>query len=161
MNAITREGKPSGATVQSPTPRANKAPTKRDASPTRGTSAPKATPRVATKSLTPTVTKPSPAARKRAAPATRSKPAGNEVAPTQSEPTKTKKIKVVRDSFTFPKSEYDQLAALKDRALALGISVKKGELLRCGLVMLVNAPDKAFKASIAALPKLKAGRPGK
>ena len=74
---------------------------------------------------------------------------------------KEKKTKMVRDSFTFPKPEYEQLAALKERALALGVSVKKGELLRCGLAMLVASTDKSFKASIATLPKIKAGRPGK
>lgn len=73
---------------------------------------------------------------------------------------KPKKPKVIRDSFTFPKAEYDQLAALKGRALTLGLSVKKSELLRCGLSLLASSTDKAFVASVAGLPKVKSGRPG-
>jgi hypothetical protein len=74
---------------------------------------------------------------------------------------KEKKVKVIRDSFTFPKSEYDQLATLKERALGLGVSVKKGELLRCGLALLAATSDKSFKTTISSLPKLKTGRPRK
>lgn len=76
-----------------------------------------------------------------------------------SAPSKEKKTKVVRDSFTFPKAEYEQLARVKERALALGISVKKGELLRCGMALLASTSDKALAAAIANLPKIKAGRP--
>jgi hypothetical protein len=79
----------------------------------------------------------------------------------EADAAKPKKPKVVRDSFTFPKAEYDQLAALKGRALALGLSIKKSELLRCGLSLLTSSSDRAFVACVNSLPKVKSGRPGK
>lgn len=71
----------------------------------------------------------------------------------------TRKPKLVRDSFTIPKSEYAAIEALKTRAIALGTSVKKSELLRAGLMALVAMNDAAFKAATAAVPTLKPGRP--
>lgn len=72
---------------------------------------------------------------------------------------KARKPKLVRDSFTIPKSEYAAIDALKTRAIAQGTSVKKSELLRAGLMLLVKADEAAFKAAIAAVPSLKTGRP--
>ncbi len=70
-----------------------------------------------------------------------------------------RKPKLVRDSFTIPKTEYAAIDALKTRAIALGTSVKKSELLRAGLMALVGMNDAAFKAAVAAVPTLKPGRP--
>jgi len=72
---------------------------------------------------------------------------------------KPKKIKVVRDSFTIPKPEFEKIDALKKRALALGVSVKKSELLRAGLLVLGGMSDTALKAAVANVPVLKTGRP--
>lgn len=72
---------------------------------------------------------------------------------------KARKPKLVRDSFTIPKIEYAAIEALKTRAIAQGTSVKKSELLRAGLMLLVKADEAAFKAAIAAVPSLKTGRP--
>lgn len=71
----------------------------------------------------------------------------------------TRKPKLVRDSFTIPKTEYAAIDELKTRAIALGTSVKKSELLRAGLMALVGMSDAAFKAAVAAVPTLKPGRP--
>lgn len=70
-----------------------------------------------------------------------------------------RKPKLVRDSFTIPKTEYAAIEALKTRAIALGTSVKKSELLRAGLMALVAMSDAGFKAAVAAVPTLKPGRP--
>ncbi|MFP5466189.1 MAG: hypothetical protein ACLGG8_01475 [Gammaproteobacteria bacterium] len=72
---------------------------------------------------------------------------------------KSRKPKLVRDSFTIPKNEYAAIDALKSRAIAQGTSVKKSELLRAGLMLLVKADEASFKAAIAAVPSLKTGRP--
>lgn len=72
---------------------------------------------------------------------------------------KPKKVKVVRDSFTIPKPEFEKIDVLKKRALALGVSVKKSELLRAGLLVLSGMSDAAFKAAVATVPVLKTGRP--
>ncbi|HSV69951.1 hypothetical protein KBW71_19610 [Hydrogenophaga aromaticivorans] len=70
-----------------------------------------------------------------------------------------KSSKLVRDSFTIPKAEYASIDVLKIRAIGLGTSVKKSELLRAGLMVLKGMSDAAFKTAVAAVPTLKTGRP--
>ena len=70
-----------------------------------------------------------------------------------------KKPKLVRDSFTIPKNEFAAIETLKTRAIALGTSVKKSELLRAGLMALQEMSDANFKSALAAVPTLKTGRP--
>ena len=74
---------------------------------------------------------------------------------------KAKKPKLVRDSFTIPKTEYAVLEVLKARALKVGKPVKKSELLRAGIKALVALPDLAFVSALDAVPALKTGRPAK
>lgn len=77
----------------------------------------------------------------------------------QSSKNSPKKPKLVRDSFTIPKSEFVAIDALKTRAIALGTSVKKSELLRAGLKVLQGLGDAAYKAALSSVPTLKTGRP--
>ncbi len=77
----------------------------------------------------------------------------------QSGKSSPKKPKLVRDSFTIPKNEFVAIDALKTRAIALGTSVKKSELLRAGLMVLKGLSDAAYKAALTAVPTLKTGRP--
>ncbi|MGX6998497.1 hypothetical protein [Caballeronia sp. KNU42] len=72
-----------------------------------------------------------------------------------------KKEKVVRDSFTMPKSDYDKIGLLKQKCLANGVHVKKGELLRAGLLILERANLEQLTAAVAAVETVKTGRPGK
>lgn len=76
-------------------------------------------------------------------------------------PAKEKKIKVVRDSFTIPKTELLQVGEMKKRALTLGVAVKKSELIRAGLSALASLNDAAFKKALASVPTIKTGRPAK
>lgn len=69
------------------------------------------------------------------------------------------KAKLVRDSFTFPKTEYAVLDALKDRGLSLARQVKKSELVRAGIGALKAMSDKDFLDALNAVPSLKTGRP--
>jgi len=82
------------------------------------------------------------------------------VAVPQAEAAKSK-AKLVRDSFTIPKSEYAVLGDLKLRAVQLKRHVKKSELLRAGVALLNTLPDKAFLVALDAVPSLKTGRPVK
>ena len=76
--------------------------------------------------------------------------------------TKTpKKPKLVRDSFTMPKDEYQAIDGLKQRANSLQRSVKKSELLRAGIMALSAMDDKNLVAILAKVPALKTGRPGR
>ena len=74
-------------------------------------------------------------------------------------PAKVKKPKLVRDSFTIPKDEYDVIDALKVRGGKLGQSVKKSELLRAGIKALAAMSDIQFKAALIKVPTIKTGRP--
>ncbi len=75
--------------------------------------------------------------------------------------TKLKKPKLIRDSFTFPKDEYQAIAGLKQKALGLKHSAKKSEILRAGLKLLNSLNDKAFLTALTNVPALKTGRPAK
>lgn len=73
--------------------------------------------------------------------------------------SKAKKPKLVRDSFTIPKTEYAVLDELKDRATQLALPVKKSELLRAGIKALAAMSDAAFVATLGTVPAIKTGRP--
>ena len=68
------------------------------------------------------------------------------------------KDKLLRDGFTFPQAEYQRIADMKRRALALGADVKKSELVRAGLACMAALPDADFLKALAAVPKIKTGR---
>jgi hypothetical protein len=74
---------------------------------------------------------------------------------------RAKKEKVVRDSFTMPKSDYEKIAALKQKCLDAGVSVKKSELLRAGLLLLDSAPTRRLVEAMSAVETVKTGRPAK
>jgi hypothetical protein len=60
-----------------------------------------------------------------------------------------------------PKSDYEKMVALKQKCLDAGVSVKKSELLRAGLVLLETASMKRMLAAISAVETVKTGRPAK
>ena len=74
---------------------------------------------------------------------------------------KTPKLKMERDSFTMPKTEYAQFHVLKERLNKLGQPAKKSELLRAGIMQLTAMTDAALKAALAKVPAIKTGRPKK
>ncbi len=121
--------------------------------------APKTAPKAKTAVPAPVAPK-APAAKKPAAPK-----AVKATAPKKAEPKKSEakpvKVKMVRDSFTFPEADHSQLAALKKRVVALGQDVKKGELVRAGIALLAALDNKALLAAVANVDRLKTGRPKK
>lgn len=122
-----------------------------------------------------------PTARPAARPASRRKPAvvakkqanpaASAAAPAAANPTpaaapqapakvdKVKKPKLVRDSFTIPKAEYGAIEALKQRSVKMGLSPKKSELLRAGLMLLASLDDAGLSKALSAVPAIKTGRP--
>lgn len=72
---------------------------------------------------------------------------------------KPKKPKLVRDSFTIPKSEYVVLEELKQRANQLAQPAKKSELLRAGIKALAAMSDANLQKALAQVPLIKTGRP--
>jgi hypothetical protein len=81
--------------------------------------------------------------------------------PKVDKPVKEKKPKLVRDSFTIPKTEYTVLDELKQRAGKLASAAKKSELIRAGVKALAAMSDAAFLAALKAVPTIKTGRPAK
>ena len=82
-------------------------------------------------------------------------------APISAPATKTKKVKLVRDSFTMPANEYQILQEIKKASLKAGIEVKKSELLRIGVGLLKTLSIAQLSAARSGLTKLSAGRPKK
>ncbi|PKO39413.1 MAG: hypothetical protein CVU31_17270 [Betaproteobacteria bacterium HGW-Betaproteobacteria-4] len=76
-------------------------------------------------------------------------------------PAKTKKVKLVRDSYAMPDTEYAQIGALKKRLSGLGNDVKKSELLRGGIAVLAALNDAELKAVMGRVERIKTGRPAK
>ncbi|MBK9161473.1 MAG: hypothetical protein IPM27_07900 [Nitrosomonadales bacterium] len=71
------------------------------------------------------------------------------------------KVKVVRDSFTMPRDEYQKIAELKELCQKSGLHVKKSEVLRAGLKMLAEVDAAKLKLTLEGLEKIKTGRPRK
>lgn len=70
-----------------------------------------------------------------------------------------KRDKVIRDSFTMPKHDFEKIAELKAVCLKSGVVVKKSELLRAGLAALAALPEKKLLAVVASVETVKTGRP--
>lgn len=106
-------------------------------------------------------TRPQAAAKKKAATTKDAAPVSDATAekPKRAKKEAVKKEKVVRDSFTMPKSDYTKIAALKQKCLDAGVSVKKSEVLRAGLLLLEGATLDSLLAAISAVETVKTGRP--
>lgn len=76
-------------------------------------------------------------------------------------PAPAKKVKLVRDSFSFPEHEHALLADMKKRALKLGKDFKKSEILRAGISHLASLADGALLALLSKVERVKTGRPAK
>lgn len=74
-------------------------------------------------------------------------------------PAKPPKAKLVRDSFTMPKAEYQVIDELKQRGTKLSHPLKKSELLRAGIKALAALSDAGFLAIVRSVPPIKTGRP--
>jgi hypothetical protein len=72
---------------------------------------------------------------------------------------KVKPEKVIRDSFTMPKSDYALIDILKKKCLSAGVAVKKSELLRAGLAALDGMPNDVLLQAVKSLAAVKTGRP--
>ncbi len=74
---------------------------------------------------------------------------------------KSRKIKMTRDSYTMPESDYTKLAILKKKCLEAGIHVKKSELIRAGIIRLSKLTNAALLNAVAQVEVIKTGRPAK
>lgn len=129
------------------------------AAPTKTTASTAAAKPVAKKATAPQAKAPAKAAPKATKSAQASKPAKAAVPAPKAD--KPRKLKLVRDSLSIPKDEYEVIALLKLRAGKLGHAAKKTEILRAGLKAVAALPDAAFLAALQAVPSIKTGRPAK
>ena len=79
----------------------------------------------------------------------------------KSKPAKKKREKVVRDSYSIPKSQYAQLKALRTDLAKTGRIASKSELLRAGLALLFRQSTTAVKELIDALIPAPRGKSAK
>jgi hypothetical protein len=86
-------------------------------------------------------------------------PAGLSTPPLTPLPQHPAPTPIIRDTFTFPKEDYDLIAVLQTRCLQMATNVNKSELLRAGLHALAQLSDDDLLAQLNSLTKLKAGRP--
>lgn len=94
-------------------------------------------------------------------PAKQAKPRAKETGDAVKPADKTRKPKLIRDSFKIPLKEYEMIGTLKARCLSKDLSVKKSELVRAGLLALQNLNDRELIALIGTLERIKTGRPAK
>lgn len=78
---------------------------------------------------------------------------------TAEEREKTRKAKLVRDSFTMPEQEYAVLGQVKKACLKAGFEIKKSELLRIGVALISQLDMATLQKVLGSLPQLKTGRP--
>lgn len=76
-------------------------------------------------------------------------------------PVKPPREKVVRDSFSMPKSEHAQLKALRESLAKGGRICTKSELLRAGIQLLLKAPAADARALVEGLPVVPKGKSAK
>lgn len=98
-------------------------------------------------------------AQKSVATAAASKPAP--VPPPPAKAEKPKKLKLVRDSLSIPKEEYEVIGVLKIRAGKLGHAAKKTEIIRAGIKAIAALSDQALLKALKSVPSIKTGRPAK
>ncbi|MBV6323113.1 hypothetical protein [Duganella violaceipulchra] len=127
--------------------------------------APKAVPKAAAKPAPKAAAKPAakaaPKAAAKPAPKAAPKAAAAKPAPVDAAKDKTRKEKLVRDSFTMPEQEYAVLGQVKKACLKAGFEIKKSELLRIGVALISQIDLATLQNVLAGLPQLKTGRPKK
>ncbi|MES2163121.1 MAG: hypothetical protein V4476_18345 [Pseudomonadota bacterium] len=157
------------ATKAAVKPVATKAVPKAAAKPAAVKAAPKAAPKAAAKpaakAAPKAAAKPAPKAAPKAvakpAPKAAPKAAAAKPAPVDAAKDKTRKEKLVRDSFTMPEQEYAVLGQVKKACLKAGFEIKKSELLRIGVALISQIDLATLQNVLAGLPQLKTGRPKK
>ena len=60
----------------------------------------------------------------------------------------------VREKFSMPESEFKQLLEMKQRLSDLGLPVKKSELVRAGLLRLVDLDERELKEAVLKVQTL-------
>ncbi|WP_200860561.1 hypothetical protein, partial [Fischerella muscicola] len=62
--------------------------------------------------------------------------------------------KVIRDSFTLPSTDYELIAAIRQRCLKSAVNATKSEVIRAGLHILQSLSDEELVQAIESLEKV-------
>jgi len=146
-------------------PQAAKAPVKRSApravKPAAAKPARKRRPSPAKPATATRKTAPRKVAAAKSAPLMKTAPTAKPAVQQSAKPAKAKKVKLIRDRFTMPKTEYAVIALLKKRCQGVGVSAKKSEILRAAVAGLAKLSDESVAIAIRNLQVIKTGRPAK
>jgi hypothetical protein len=66
--------------------------------------------------------------------------------------------RVVRDTFTMPKADYELIGAVRERLLQNGLHFSKSEVVRAGLTILSKMPDTELVLMMNMVERIKIGR---
>jgi hypothetical protein len=72
-----------------------------------------------------------------------------------------KRVKSIREIFSYPAADAERLQQLIKRAGRIGVGANKSEVIRAGMMVLEKLSDEKFSEAIRAVPKLKPGAPKK
>jgi hypothetical protein len=67
--------------------------------------------------------------------------------------------KVVKATFSIPRTEYDVIAMVNERCLEKNVVVSRSQVVRAGLALLESVSDRELLEVICKLTKVKLGRP--
>lgn len=86
----------------------------------------------------------------------------NELVPdTVTEPVAVEEpiAKVVREAFTLPENEQQQIEVIRERALQQAIYATKSEVMRAGLLLVAELDDQQLMQLLERVEKIRTGRP--
>lgn len=63
-------------------------------------------------------------------------------------------VQLVREKFSMPEDEHERLLDLKKRLSDQGLTIKKSELVRAGLMLLAALDDDDLKGIVATVPSV-------
>jgi len=91
------------------------------------------------------------------------KSAASNTAPTEVIPPEAPEAaplaKVIREAFTIPENEHLQIEAIRAAMLSQAMAVSKSEVLRAGLLLLLEANEGARREVFERVERVKTGRP--
>ena len=67
--------------------------------------------------------------------------------------------KVVREAFTLPENEQQQIEVIRERALQQAIYATKSEVMRAGLLLVSELDDQQLRQLLERVEKVRTGRP--
>lgn len=68
-------------------------------------------------------------------------------------------VRVVREAFTLPENEQQQIETIRERALQQAVYATKSEVMRAGLLLVSELDDQQLMQLLERVEKVRTGRP--